>query len=103
MSDVHTCHAECPCQTGGEPMSDFLAMPPTPGFEIVVHPDWSWPYACDEGGQWSEELHREAELDIEDACTVQLQLGTRFVCAASQTDVRWSGMDPYRFAGDEAT
>lgn len=22
-ADVHTCHAECPCQTGGEPPSDF--------------------------------------------------------------------------------
>lgn len=22
--DVHTCHAECPCQTGGEPPPDFL-------------------------------------------------------------------------------
>ena len=21
---VHTCHAECPCQTGGEPRPDFL-------------------------------------------------------------------------------
>lgn len=21
---VHTCHAECPCQTGGEPTPDFL-------------------------------------------------------------------------------
>jgi hypothetical protein len=26
MSDknIHTCHAECPCQTGGEPVSDFV-------------------------------------------------------------------------------
>ena len=24
--DVHTCHAECPCQTGGEPTPDFLAV-----------------------------------------------------------------------------
>jgi hypothetical protein len=28
MSDdwegVHTCHAECPCQSGGEPTPDFL-------------------------------------------------------------------------------
>jgi hypothetical protein len=22
--EVHTCHAKCPCQTGGEPMSDFV-------------------------------------------------------------------------------
>ena len=22
--DVHTCHDECPCRTGGEPMKDFL-------------------------------------------------------------------------------
>ena len=22
--DVHTCHSECPCQTGGGPMRDFL-------------------------------------------------------------------------------
>jgi hypothetical protein len=26
MSDknIHTCHADCPCQTGGEPVSDFV-------------------------------------------------------------------------------
>lgn len=23
--DVHTCHDECPCQTGGEPARDFAA------------------------------------------------------------------------------
>jgi hypothetical protein len=23
-TDVHTCHSECPCRTGGEPMRDFL-------------------------------------------------------------------------------
>lgn len=23
-TDVHTCHAECPCQTSGEPPKDFL-------------------------------------------------------------------------------
>jgi hypothetical protein len=22
-TDVHTCHSECPCQTGGEPTRDF--------------------------------------------------------------------------------
>lgn len=24
FADVHTCHAECPCHTGGEPVPDFL-------------------------------------------------------------------------------
>lgn len=24
VQEVHTCHAECPCQTGGEPRPDFL-------------------------------------------------------------------------------
>ncbi len=23
---VHTCHAECPCHTGGEPRQDFIAV-----------------------------------------------------------------------------
>lgn len=23
-TDVHTCHSQCPCHTGGEPMTDFL-------------------------------------------------------------------------------
>jgi hypothetical protein len=23
---IHTCHAECPCHTGGEPMPDFIAI-----------------------------------------------------------------------------
>lgn len=24
MSNEHTCHANCPCQTGGDPMPDFV-------------------------------------------------------------------------------
>jgi hypothetical protein len=24
IETIHTCHAKCPCQTGGEPVSDFL-------------------------------------------------------------------------------
>ena len=22
--NIHTCHADCPCQSGGEPMPDFI-------------------------------------------------------------------------------
>lgn len=25
---IHTCHAGCPCQTGGEPVSDFIEETP---------------------------------------------------------------------------
>lgn len=31
--DVHTCHDECPCKTGGEPPTDFLSR-----FEASVKP-----------------------------------------------------------------
>jgi hypothetical protein len=36
MSDknIHTCHADCPCQTGGEPVSDFLEAQPETGQPI---------------------------------------------------------------------
>lgn len=24
LTDIHTCHDQCPCRSGGNPMSDFI-------------------------------------------------------------------------------
>jgi hypothetical protein len=32
--NIHTCHTDCPCQTGGEPVSDFLEARPETGQPI---------------------------------------------------------------------
>lgn len=51
--DVHTCHAECPCQSGGEPRPDFIAAErclPIPGFGRFVAAA-----VADTGGSMTEE------------------------------------------------